>query len=46
MKLTPDIQIIRPAKSNLSVSSGFPPVINKEDIDTATVLGLRLQVIF
>jgi len=46
MKLTPDIQIIRPAKSNLSVSSGFPPVINKASIDTATVLGLRLQVIF
>ena len=46
MKLTPDIQIIRPAKSNLSVSSGLPPVINKASIDTATVLGLRLQVVF
>jgi hypothetical protein len=37
---------IRPGKDNLSVSSGFPPVINKESMDTATVLGLRLQVIF
>jgi porin len=47
MKLTPDIQIIRPAqKDKLSVSSGPPPVINKASIDTATVLGLRLQVIF
>jgi porin len=46
MKLTPDIQIIRPAKSKLSVSSGPPPVINKASIDTATVLGLRLQVVF
>jgi porin len=47
MKLTPDIQIIRPAqKDKLSVSSGPPPVINKASIDTTTVLGLRLQVIF
>jgi len=46
MKLTPDIQIIRPAKSKLSISSGPPPVINKASIDTATVLGLRLQVVF
>jgi hypothetical protein len=35
MKLTPDIQIIRPAqKDKLSVSSGPPPVINKASIDT------------
>jgi len=47
MKLTPDIQVIRPAqKQVLSVSTGGLPVIDREGIDTATVLGLRLQVIF
>jgi porin len=47
MKLTPDIQFIRPAqKEKASVASIIPPVINKEDIGTATVLGLRLQLIF
>ena len=47
MKLTPDIQIIRPAqKDKVSVVRTVPPVIEKEGIDTATVLGLRLQIIF
>ena len=47
MKLTPDIQFIRPAqKDKASVASIIPPVINTTSIDTATVVGLRLQVIF
>src|SRR4030067_1495221 len=47
MKLTPDIQIIRPAQEDkVSVVSTVPPVITREGIDTATVIGLRLQIIF
>jgi hypothetical protein len=43
MKLTPDIQFIRPAQKDKLVSIS-PPV--KEGIDTATVVGLRLQMVF
>ena len=47
MKLTPDIQVIRPAQEDkVSVISTVPPVITREGIDTATVLGIRLQMIF
>ena len=47
MKLTPDIQVIRGAqKETVSVVSLLPPVIQREDVKTATVLGLRLQIIF
>jgi hypothetical protein len=43
MKLTPDIQFIRPAQKDKLVSTS--PLV-KEGIDTATVVGFRLQVIF
>jgi len=47
MKLTPDIQVINPAQQNaLSILSIVPPVISRTGISTATVIGLRLQVIF
>jgi porin len=47
MKLTPDIQVIRPAQEDkVSVISTVPPIITREGIDTATVLGIRLQMIF
>lgn len=52
LKLTPDIQIVRPAqKDKLSVSTRTVlgkevADIKREGIDTATVLGLRLQMIF
>ena len=47
MKLTPDIQYIRGAqKETVKVQSLLPPVIHKEDVKTATVVGLRLQLIF
>jgi carbohydrate-selective porin OprB len=48
MKLTPDIQVIRPAqKQAISLGPGGPiPTLVKNDINTATVLGLRLQLIF
>jgi porin len=47
MKLTPDIQIIRPAqKDRLQIDSEHVLLSKKKDVDTATVIGLRLQVIF
>jgi porin len=47
MWLTPNIQIIRPAQKNAaSISMGGTAIVSTESIDTATVLGLRLQLIF
>jgi porin len=43
MKLTPNIQVIRPAqKEVVSITPGGIP----SSIDTATLLGLRLQLVF
>jgi porin len=47
MKLTPDIQVIRTSQEQtVSVESLLPPVIERQEIDTAVVVGLRLQIIF
>jgi porin len=52
MKLTPNIQIVRPAQkevvTSVTTGGGIPPTINinKESIGTATVLGVRLQLLF
>jgi porin len=47
MKLTPDIQVIRPAQEEtLKIDSEHLLASKKKDIDTASVVGLRLQVIF
>lgn len=47
LKLTPDIQFIRPAqKDRIAVEFGLPPTIKKESLDSSIVLGLRLQTIF
>ena len=43
MKLTPDIQVVRGGQKDKLVST-IPPV--KQSIDTATVVGLRLQIVF
>lgn len=44
--LTPDIQVVRPSQRNrLELSTGPLPVVRKS-IDTATILALRLQVVF
>jgi len=43
MKLTPDIQFIRPGQKDKLVSTS-PPV--KDGIDAATVIGLRLRMVF
>ena len=52
MRLTPNIQIVRPSQkdvvTSITTGGGIPPtiIINKESIGTATVLGARLQLIF
>ena len=51
MRLTPNIQILRPAQkvvTSVTTGGGIPPTINinKKNIGTATVLGVRLQLIF
>jgi porin len=47
MKLTPDIQIIRPAQKDvLKIDNENVLLSTKKEVDTATVIGLRLQVIF
>ena len=44
MKLTPDIQVVKPAQKQFLDSNGNP--IARKDVNTATVLGMRLQLIF
>ena len=47
MRLTPNIQIIRPAQKDVvSVTTGGIHGISKKDIDTNTILGTRLQLLF
>ena len=47
MKLTPDIQVIRGAQKNVvSINTAGTSIVSTKSIDTATVLGLRLQLIF
>jgi porin len=44
LQLTPDIQVVRPAQKTFSDTQGFIPT--RENVGTATVLGLRLQMLF
>ena len=50
MKLTPDIQVVRPAQKQVisvgQVLGGQNSTVANNDINTAIVLGLRLQLIF
>jgi porin len=46
MKLTPNIQIIRPAQKDVVVTTGGIHGISRESIGTVTVLATRLQFIF
>lgn len=47
MRLTPDIQVISPAQQQVITFSGPPlPLVSKRNINTATVAGLRLKLIF
>ena len=42
--LTPDIQVVHPAQKDRVVLGG--PVLFREGVNTATVLGLRLKLVF
>jgi porin len=44
MMFTPDIQVIRPAQKDFVDTKGLIPV--RKNVDTATVLGIRLQLVF
>jgi len=46
LKLTPDIQYVRPAQKNVFTIDRGALNISKKEIDNATVLGLRLQMVF
>ncbi len=51
LKLTPDIQVIRPAQKEVITVvpgpiSGVPRIVDRENVGTATVLGLRLRIPF
>jgi porin len=47
MMLTPDVQVIRPSqKQKLNPGPRPPLTITTKDVNTVTVLGLRLQVVF
>jgi porin len=45
MKLTPDIQFVRPAQKKQIVGQDILTAVRK-DVDTATVIGIRLYLIF
>ncbi len=44
LQLTPDIQVVRPAQKKFTDTEGFIP--RRENVGTATVLGLRLNLVF
>jgi porin len=47
LKMTPNVQVVRGAQKNtVSVIPGGIPIIVRSNIDTATVLGVRLQMVF
>jgi hypothetical protein len=48
MKLTPDIQVLRPAqKQEMTINTGGEiPGTSATNIDTVIALGLRLQLVF
>jgi porin len=47
MKLTPDLQVIRPAQQDvLQTDKEHLLLSKKKEVDTATIIGLRLQVVF
>jgi porin len=47
LKLTPDIQIVRGAqKDEITLGSPIPVITSTKSISTATILGLRLQMVF
>ena len=46
LQLTPDIQVVRGAQKNKFSLSPLPAILSKKSIGTATILGLRLKMVF
>jgi porin len=46
LMVTPDIQVVRGAQKNKFTLSRLPAIISKKSIGPATILGLRMQVVF
>jgi porin len=46
LMLTPDVQVVRGGQKNTFTIDSLPTIVSKKSIGTATVLGLRMQVVF
>ena len=46
LMLTPDIQVVRGAQKNTFTINSLPTIVSRKSIGTATILGLRLQMVF
>jgi porin len=46
LMVTPDIQVVRGAQKNKFALSPLPAIISKKSIGPATILGLRMQMVF
>ena len=46
LMVTPDIQVVRGAQKNKFRLDSLPSIISKKSIGTATILGLRMQMVF
>jgi porin len=46
LQLTPDIQVLRPAQKDVFTFGQGPRIVSEKSIGTATVLGLRLNMVF
>ena len=46
LRVTPDIQVVRGAQKNKFSLSPLPAIISKKSIGLATILGLRMQMVF
>jgi porin len=46
LQLTPDIQVVRGAQKNKFTLDSLPSIVSKKSIGPATILGLRMQMVF
>ena len=46
LMLTPDIQVVRGGQKNTFTIDSLPTIVSRKSIGTATILGLRAQVVF
>jgi porin len=44
--LTPDIQVVRGAQKNTFTIDSLPTIVSRKSIGTATILGLRMKMVF